>query len=212
MAWVAERKGLLSGLFFVLTIGAYVGYVRHRFSLPRYLAVVVLFALGLMAKPMLVTLPFVLLLLDYWPLGRMAAGTLRVPPAIGPAVGEQTAHGVCLLRWLVVEKIPLFVLTAASCVATPFTQGEAVARLDVIRMSSRIANALVFLRGLRGPVLLSPWADDILSPPGKQLADLESPRCAGVAGGHLGGSRGLATTVSLRVRRLVLVPGDAACR
>ena len=71
VAWVAERKGLLSGLFFVLTLGAYVGYVRHRFSLLRYLAVVVLFALGLMAKPMLVTLPFVLLLLDYWPLGRM---------------------------------------------------------------------------------------------------------------------------------------------
>ena len=71
VAWVAERKDVLSGLFFMLTLAAYVGYVRHRFSLLRYLAVVVLFALGLMAKPMLVTLPFVLLLLDYWPLGRM---------------------------------------------------------------------------------------------------------------------------------------------
>ncbi len=141
VAWVAERKGLLSGLFFVLTIGAYVGYVRHRFSLLRYLAVVILFALGLLAKPMLVTLPFVLLLLDYWPLGRMVADTPRVPSAVG-AAGEQTAHGVCLLRWLVVEKIPLLALTAASCVATPFTQGEAVTRLDVIRMSSRITNAL----------------------------------------------------------------------
>ena len=70
VAWVAERKDVLSGLFFMLTLAAYVGYVRRPFSFVRYLAVVVLFALGLMAKPMLVTLPFVLLLLDYWPLGR----------------------------------------------------------------------------------------------------------------------------------------------
>ena len=70
VAWVAERKNVLSGLFFLLTLAAYVGYARRHFSLVRYLAVVVLFALGLMAKPMLVTLPFVLLLLDYWPLGR----------------------------------------------------------------------------------------------------------------------------------------------
>ena len=70
VAWVAERKDVLSGLFFMLTLAAYVGYARRPFSLRRYLLVTVLFALGLMAKPMLVTLPFVLLLLDYWPLGR----------------------------------------------------------------------------------------------------------------------------------------------
>ena len=75
VAWVTERKGLLSGLFFVLTLGAYLRYVRHPFSIGRYAAVAVLFALGLMAKPMLVTLPFVLLLLDYWPLGRMTFAT-----------------------------------------------------------------------------------------------------------------------------------------
>ena len=78
VAWVAERKDVLSGLFFMLVLWAYLGYVRRPFSLLRYLAVVVLFGLGLMAKPMLVTLPFVLLLLDYWPLGRIA-GTPRVP-------------------------------------------------------------------------------------------------------------------------------------
>ena len=71
VAWVSERKDVLSGFFFLLTLAAYVGYARHPASLIRYLAVAVLFALGLMAKPMLVTLPFVLLLLDYWPLGRM---------------------------------------------------------------------------------------------------------------------------------------------
>ena len=71
VAWVAERKDVLSGLFFMLTIGAYVRYVRRPSSMVRYGVVVLLFALGLMSKPMLVTLPFVLLLLDYWPLGRM---------------------------------------------------------------------------------------------------------------------------------------------
>src|SRR3972149_1467943 len=73
VAWVAERKDVLSGLFFMLTLWAYVGYVRHSFSTARYLTVMLFFALGLMAKPMLVTLPFVLLLLDYWPLGRMGS-------------------------------------------------------------------------------------------------------------------------------------------
>src|SRR5436190_1792925 len=70
VAWVAERKDVLSGLFFVLTIGAYVRYVRSP-STARYGLVVLLFALGLMCKPMLVTLPLVLLLLDYWPLNRV---------------------------------------------------------------------------------------------------------------------------------------------
>ena len=69
VAWVAERRDVLSGLFFMLTLGGYALYVE-RPSLARYLAVAGLFALGLMAKPMLVTVPFVLLLLDYWPLGR----------------------------------------------------------------------------------------------------------------------------------------------
>jgi protein O-mannosyl-transferase len=89
--------------------------------------VAVLFALGLMAKSMLVTLPFVLLLLDYWPLGRVG-----LPPVGG------------LFPWrVVVEKLPLMALTAASCAATFFAQGEAVATVDVIAISSRIANILV---------------------------------------------------------------------
>ena len=83
VAWVAERKDVLSGLFFMLTLGAYVGYARRPFSLGRYLAVVLLFALGLMAKPMLVTLPFVLLLLDYWPLGRIGLPAAGHFPACG---------------------------------------------------------------------------------------------------------------------------------
>src|SRR5208337_2681153 len=78
VAWVAERKDVLSGLFFMLTLAAYADYARRPFSLLRYLLVTALFALGLTAKPMLVTLPLVLLLLDYWPLGR--AGTREQGP------------------------------------------------------------------------------------------------------------------------------------
>ncbi len=120
VAWVAERKDVLSGLFFMLTLGAYVGYVHRPFSLFRYLTVVALFALGLMAKPMLVTLPLVLLLLDYWPLGRFAK------------------------PWrLVVEKLPMLALSAAACVATRLAQSEAVKSIEDISLTSRVENALV---------------------------------------------------------------------
>jgi len=78
VAWAAERKDVLGVLFFMLTLGAYVRYVRCPFSVVRYLTVMVVFALDLMAKPLAVTLPFLLLLLDYWPLGRMG------PSGTGP--------------------------------------------------------------------------------------------------------------------------------
>ncbi len=122
VAWISERKDVLSALFFMLTLAAYLGYTRRPFSLVRYLAVVLLFALGLMAKPMIVTLPCVLLLLDYWPLGRWDTRP----------------------RWrLVVEKLPLFALSVASCVVTSIAQRTAAASLEVIGPASRIANALV---------------------------------------------------------------------
>ena len=121
VAWVAERKDVLSGLCFVLTLGAYVWYVRSTFSWRRYLLLTALFALGLMAKPMLVTLPFVLLLLDYWPLGRM--GSHR--------------------RQIVIEKLPLLVLAAACCAITLWVQGEAVLPDERLPFCWRAANALV---------------------------------------------------------------------
>jgi protein O-mannosyl-transferase len=130
VAWVAERKDVLSGLFFLLILWAYVSYARHPFSPIRYLTVVVLFALGLMAKPMLVTLPFLLLLLDYWPLGRIGL----------PAAGGGSFP---FPRRVVVEKIPLLALAIASCMATFLVQVKAVVALDAIPISSRIANALV---------------------------------------------------------------------
>ena len=125
VAWIAERKDVLSGLCFVLTLGAYVGYARKPFSLGRYLLVTALFALGLMAKPMLVTLPLLLLLLDYWPLGRMADS-----PSGRPAR-------------LLIEKLPLLLLTAVFCVTTIWTQTGASAIDECLRFWPRLGNALV---------------------------------------------------------------------
>ena len=133
VAWVAERKDVLSGLFFLLTLAAYVGYARRPFSLLRYLAVVAAFALGLMAKPMVVTLPFVLLLLDYWPLA-----SPRRPAACGFASNLAASD---------LEKLPLLALSAASCAATLWAQRSAIAANDRIDFPLRLANALVSLVG-----------------------------------------------------------------
>jgi protein O-mannosyl-transferase len=151
VAWVAERKDVLSGLFFLLTIGAYVRYARAPKSPLRYGIVVLLFALGLMCKPMLVTLPFVLLLLDYWPLNRLA--TLR------GQTGNQPG-----LRPLILEKLPLFGLSLASCIVTLFAQRGSMAPVARISLSSRLANAVIayvdYLRQMFWPAdlaVLYPW-------------------------------------------------------
>lgn len=124
VAWVAERKDVLSGCFFMLAVGAYVRYARHPFSLPRYLAVCGLVALGLLAKPMLVTLPCLFLVLDFWPLRRMEAGrTSRL--------------------WLMLEKLPLLALSAAASAATLWSQHQSVAMNAVYPFPVRLANALV---------------------------------------------------------------------
>ena len=110
VAWVTERKDMLSGLFFLLTLAAYRAYSARPFSWWRYALVIAGFALGLSAKPMLVTLPFVLLLLDYWPLRRIA-----------PAWNERTAGGwlaSLLPPRVLLEKIPLLALSAGSCILT----------------------------------------------------------------------------------------------
>ena len=134
VAWVAERKDVLSGLFFVLTLATYLGYVRRPFSVLRYLLVVVCFALGLLSKPMLVTLPLVLLLLDDWPLGRWNR--------LGPA--EAAACGQSRFPWRVlVEKVPLLLLAAASCVATLMAQASAMSTLEELPFMYRAANAVV---------------------------------------------------------------------
>jgi len=139
VAWVAERKDVLSGLFFMLTLGAYVEYVRHPFSFVRYLAVFLAFAFGLMAKPMLVTLPFVLLLLDYWPLGRMEKPALEAlhAPRFGRVSGPPS-----VVR-LLVEKLPLLALVIASSMATLWAQRGAMEPGEALPLLSRLGNALV---------------------------------------------------------------------
>ncbi|HEX4146274.1 MAG TPA: tetratricopeptide repeat protein [Pirellulales bacterium] len=132
VAWVAERKDVLSGFFFVLSLGAYFGYVRHGRSLARYVLVAVLFALGLMAKPMIVTLPPLLLLLDFWPLARFG-GASDTPQWV------HSAERRSALR-LVLEKLPLVALAAGDCLITLRTHTSP--GID-LALSVRIGNAAV---------------------------------------------------------------------
>jgi tetratricopeptide (TPR) repeat protein len=119
-AWVAERKDVLSTFFFLLALLAYSAYSKHP-GIARYCLVAALFACGLMAKPMLVTFPLVLLLIDRWPLARKDG------------------------RRMLLEKLPLLALTGASCAVTLWAQrrGGAVAALDRLPLDLRIANAAV---------------------------------------------------------------------
>ncbi len=140
VAWVAERKNVLSGLFFVLTLAAYLGYVRKPASLVRYLTIPLVFELGLLCKPMLVTLPFVLLLLDYWPLGRFAAGGAPAQQGRGTLVPS----GKTRAGWTVVaEKIPLFILSVFPGVITLIGQASAMPDTHTVTLLSRIGNSLV---------------------------------------------------------------------
>src|SRR5437868_11112576 len=129
VAWIAERKDVLSGVFFMLTLLTYFRYVRVR-SIGHYLTVLFMFALGLLCKPMLVTLPFVLLVLDYWPLGRIRGQKSDVS-------GHEN------LVMLVVEKIPLVGLSAISSVVTFLAQRGAVGWTEQLPVLARINNAVV---------------------------------------------------------------------
>jgi tetratricopeptide (TPR) repeat protein len=149
VAWIAERKDVLSGMFFMFTLLAYVAYTRKQ-TIGRYLTMSILFAFGLMSKPMLVTLPIVLLLLDYWPLNR----------------GQRSEVGgrkISNARWtkLVVEKIPLFALSIGSCVATFWAQNFALGSTKFLPLKWRIANAIVsyfdYIRQMFWPADLIPF-------------------------------------------------------
>ena len=140
VAWVAERKDVLSTLFLMLTLWAYVWYVRQP-RISRYALVILFFALGLMSKPMLVTLPFLLLLLDVWPLGRMGLGGDRSRRSGSARRADQRSVALHLVR----EKLPLFALAIASSIVTFLVQrrGGAVAGLDAYPLSLRVGNAVV---------------------------------------------------------------------
>jgi protein O-mannosyl-transferase len=151
VAWVAERKNVLSTLFFLLALGAYGWYARSP-SLKRYVVLAGLFVLGLASKPMVITLPFVLLLWDYWPLRRFGEGQS--------------------LARLILEKVPLFALSAASAIITMKAQqaGGAVRSVEQFSLGVRLANAIyayaMYLWKMVWPVHLAP----LYPHPGTSLA------------------------------------------
>jgi len=155
VAWVAERKDVLAAFFGLASLLAYVRYAR-RPTLPRYAAVAALLALGLLAKPMIVTLPFVMLLLDFWPLGRFfaAVGVAgRVPGAVASVPGPR----------LLAEKAPLLLLVAASSVVTYSAQqqGAMVKSVADYPFISRLANTLV---GYALYIHKTVWPADLMIP------------------------------------------------
>lgn len=142
VAWASERKTVLSGFFWMLTIATYIRYTK-RPGIGRYLQVFLVFLLSLMSKPIVVTLPFVLLLLDYWPLERI--GLLHRKRTQGLSESKVfDSHGPTLYR-LFLEKVPLIIPAAALCVVTIIAQGkkQALVPLESWSLNLRIANAIV---------------------------------------------------------------------
>ena len=201
VAWVTERKDALSAIFWILALDAYTRFAR-RPGAGRYVILVSFFALGLMSKAMVVTFPFVLLLLDRWPLGRLRPASAGGVPA----------------RRLLFEKLPLFLLSCGAAAATVFSQREvgAVQTLVTYPLGTRVANALVayatYLVDTVWPVSLAVYYPH----PGAGLPPLADTR-GGVAPdhdhdpGHSGGEER-----PLPDDRLALVPrhapaGDWAC-
>ena len=152
VAWAAERKNVLSMLFFLLALQAY-GWYAQRPAVKRYLLVALLFALGLMCKPQIITLPFVLLLWDYWPLR-------RYEPDFWTESGVRAVPAQSAI-WLVLEKCPLLVLSAISAVITIKTQqaGHAIHDPAIYTVRIRLGNAILsygrYIRNAVWPTRLS---------------------------------------------------------
>ena len=151
VVWISERKDVLSGVFFLLCLLAYVRYAR-KVSWGRYALVFLALALGLMAKAMLVTVPFLLLLLDYWPLRRFSFA----PPV---QTDEPPAWPTRSIAWLFLEKVPLLALAIGISAATIWSQEPALKAAQNWTFSGRIGNALVsfwiYLRQMVWPVHLA---------------------------------------------------------
>ena len=168
VAWVTERKDALGGLCFMLALAAYRAlHARHPFSLASYVAVVAVFAVGLAAKPIVITLPFLFLLLDYWPLCRLRDIKPRssIAPSVDPrssiapsvkprssiapsaaaaiSVATKSRSTIAALWRLVLEKLPLFVLAAISCGLTVWGQADFAAARAGFPMQWRVGNALI---------------------------------------------------------------------
>jgi len=163
VAWAAERKDTLSTFFGLLSLIAYVRYAEAP-SIRRYAWVAIMLALGLLAKPMLVTWPFVMLLLDYWPLRRFQQSEVKGQPARLPAREDFRSSlgggGWSVVRSLVVEKIPLFALVAAAAVITFLAQSHlgGVRTFTEAPVALRLSNALVSYAKY---LLLAFWPNDL---------------------------------------------------
>jgi len=157
VAWAAERKDVLCALFWMLTIAAYLYYVK-RGGINRYLLVVLCFGLGLMVKPMIVTLPIVLLILDFWPLGRTRKSADKK---------QKYGYRPVSIWGLAAEKIPLFILTFASCIVTYLVQQHERSVDDNALLTHHITNALASYVGYLGKIfwpvnlaVLYPYSDN----------------------------------------------------
>ena len=166
VAWIAERKDVLSTFLWILTIGAY-SYYTERPVLRRYLIALLFFILDIMSKPMVVTLPFVLLLLDYWPLGRLQLpGPKSADHEKSPKLlkrkhkGKKVPKGIIIeasqeqkttelpywgsnLAQLVGEKIPFFIVSAISCIITVVGQKASLYSMSELPLGYRVSNAIV---------------------------------------------------------------------
>ncbi len=178
VAWVAERKDVLSAFFWMLTMFFYVRYVE-RPGVGRYLLVFSAFSLGLMAKPMLITLPFVLVLLDYWPLRRLRAGTEKSRAGPVKSRSVKGAGGALSLGRLIAEKIPLLAVAVVSATVTYLVQQGtgAMQAAQTWPLNVRIANALVsyvrYITKMFCPINLA-----VLYPhPGERLAAWQPILC-----------------------------------
>jgi protein O-mannosyl-transferase len=160
VVWAAERKNVLSMLFFLLALAAYQRYARQP-RLAGYVVVCLMFVLGLLAKPQVITLPFVLLLWDYWPLRRMQ------PPQSPPNQNATDKNG---FWFLLAEKLPLLIFSLLSAIITMKAQGAGGAVLEDLKFSLRLQNAIVsyvrYIQKAIWPVNLSP----IYQHPGQSLA------------------------------------------
>ena len=149
VAWIAERKNVLSTFFLLLTLGAYGWYARKP-DIKRYMAVAGVFALGLAAKPLVITIPFVLLLLDFWPLNRIANGPQPLRVAKNRKAGSQSLAPEMVFPvskvgfWrLVLEKLPLLALSAGSALITiSAQQTRAIQSLEIYPFGGRLSNAI----------------------------------------------------------------------
>ncbi|MDB9822132.1 tetratricopeptide repeat protein [Deltaproteobacteria bacterium] len=155
VVWASSRKDVLSTFFWILTMWSYTYYVKQG-GFKRYLLVLLSFSMGLMAKPMLVTLPFVLILMDYWPLFRLDAGQSSNKPDSQAIQSTSINHSRTHILKLITEKIPLFILSLISISITYIAEKnlEAIVSFEIHPLSARLTNAIISYIGYINKTIL----------------------------------------------------------